>query len=95
MPLATLIKKNLSLILAEKERLKTELEEIDLVKKIYPSDANFLLLKVDDANQIYSQLVNQQIITRNRTTQVTNCLRISVGTPEENDELLNALKTLA
>ena len=87
--------KNLSLILAEKERLKTELEEIDLVKKIYPSDANFLLLKVDDANQIYSQLVNQQIITRNRTTQVTNCLRISVGTPEENDELLNALKTLA
>lgn len=87
--------KNLNLILAEKERLKTELQEIDLVKKIYPSDANFLLLEVDDANQIYSQLVNQQIITRNRTTQVTNCLRISVGTPEENDELLNALKTLA
>ena len=87
--------KNLNLILAEKERLKTELQGIDLIKKIYPSDANFLLLEVDDANQVYSQLVNQQIITRNRTTQVTNCLRISVGTPEENDELLNALKTLS
>lgn len=87
--------KNLNLILAEKERLKTEIQGIDLVKKIYPSDANFLLMEVGDANQIYSQLVNQQIITRNRTTQVTNCIRISVGTPEENDELLNALKTLA
>lgn len=87
--------KNLNLILAEKERLKTELQGIDLVKKIYPSDANFLLIKVGDANQIYSQLVNQQIITRNRTTQVSNCLRISVGTPEENSALINALKTLS
>ncbi len=87
--------KNLNLILAEKERLKTELQEIDLVKKIYPSDANFLLLEVDDANQLYTQLVSQQIITRNRNAQVTNCIRISVGTPEENNELINALKTLA
>ena len=87
--------KNLISILAEKERLKTEIQEINLVKKIYPSDANFLLLEVEDANQIYSQLVNQQIITRNRTTQVTNCIRISVGTPEENNELIKALKSLA
>ena len=87
--------KNLNSILAEKGRLKTELEEIDLVKKIYPSDANFLLLEVNDANQVYSQLVNKQIITRNRTAQVTNCIRISVGTPEENNELIKALKSLA
>lgn len=86
--------KNLNLILSEKERLKTELQKIDLVKKIYPSNANFLLIEVGDANQIYSKLVNQQIITRNRTTQVSNCLRISVGTPEENSALINALKTL-
>ena len=87
--------KNLNLILAEKERLKIELQEIDLVKKIYPSDANFLLLEVDDANQLYGDLVYQKIITRNRNAQVANCLRISVGTSEENDKLLNALKTVA
>ena len=85
---------NLNTILDEKKRLKTELQTINLVKKIYPSDANFFLLEVDDANQIYALLINQQIITRNRTTQITNCIRISVGTPEENNELINALKNL-
>ena len=88
-------KKMLALIINEKERLKSELQEIKMIKKIYPSDANFLLLEVDDANQLYTQLINNQIITRNRNAQVTNCLRITVGTPEENDRLLNALKTLS
>lgn len=85
----------LAVILSEKERVSTELENIDLVKTIYPSNANFLLLEVDDANQLYDDLVNQKIITRNRNAQVVNCLRISVGTPEENNELINALKTLS
>ncbi|MDF1672729.1 MAG: histidinol-phosphate transaminase [Vicingaceae bacterium] len=88
-------KDNLNLILSEKKRLKSKLQQISLVKKIYPSDANFLLLEVTDANQLYTQLVNQQIITRNRNTQVANCIRITVGTQKENDELLNALKTLS
>lgn len=84
----------LAVILSEKERVSTELENIDLVKTIYPSDANFLLLEVDDANQLYDDLVKQKIITRNRNTQVPNCLRISIGTPEENNELINALKSV-
>ncbi len=84
----------LAAILTEKDRLKSELESIDLVKNIYPSDSNFLLLEVDDANQLYDDLVDQKIITRNRNAQVANCLRISVGTPQENDELINALKTV-
>lgn len=88
-------KKMLALIINEKERLKSELQDIKMIKRIYPSDANFLLLEVDDANQLYTQLINKQIITRNRNAQVTNCLRITVGTPEENDRLLNALKTLS
>lgn len=90
----TIYKENLNLILNEKDRLKNQLEEIDLVKKIYPSDANFLLVGVDNANELYQLLVEQKIITRNRNKQVANCIRISVGTPEENKELINALKNI-
>jgi histidinol-phosphate aminotransferase len=85
---------NLTLILNEKERLKTQLKAIDLVKKIYPSDANFLLVEVDNANELYQLLVEQKIITRNRNKQVNNCIRISVGTPEENQKLITALKNI-
>ncbi len=85
---------NLTTILNEKEQLRQALQELDSVKKVYPSDANFLLLEVGDANQVYTQLVNQQIITRNRTKQVVNCIRISVGTPEENNKLIKTLTSL-
>lgn len=85
-------KEQLAAILLEKERLSTALLQSKSVKKIYPSDANFLLIVVDHADQLYQDLVEQQIITRNRTTQVANCLRITVGTPDENNALINALK---
>jgi histidinol-phosphate aminotransferase len=85
---------DLKLILEEKERLITELQELHLVKKIYPSDANFLLVEVDNADELYTRLVRQKIITRNRSTQVANCLRITVGTTEENKALIEALTSL-
>ena len=64
------------------------------MKKIYPSDANFLLIEVDNADKIYTSLVAKQIITRNRNKQVNNCIRISVGTSEENQKLVKALKKI-
>lgn len=85
---------NLNTILTQKENLKTKLSKISLVKKIYPSDANFLLVEVDNADELYSTLVEQKIITRNRNKQVNNCIRISVGTPEENNKLINTLKNI-
>ena len=85
---------NLRTILDEKEQLKMALQQINVVKKVYPSDANFLLIEVDNSNEIYSTLVNQKIITRNRNKQVPNCIRISVGTPDENRALITALKEL-
>ena len=85
---------NLSTILKEKEQLEVSLKKLGLVKKIYPSDANFLLIEVDKADEIYSTLVNQKIITRNRNKQVPNCIRISIGTPEENETLIKALKNI-
>lgn len=81
-------------IIEQRKKLAKELTAIKHVMKIYPSDANFLLVKVSDANAIYNHLVKEGIIVRNRTSVVIDCLRITIGTPEENDKLINALKKL-
>ena len=90
------IKNEISSILNEKERLLKELLQVSFIKKIYPSDANFILIKVDDANNRYQQLIEKGIVLRNRTTQalLKNCLRITVGTKEENEKLINTLNEL-
>ncbi|MCO6499444.1 MAG: histidinol-phosphate transaminase [Vicingus serpentipes] len=84
--------KNKQILLTEKEKLKTALLEIEQVVKVYPSDANFLLVEVTNANQLYADLVNQKIITRNRNSVINNCIRITVGTPEENKNLITSLR---
>ena len=85
-----------SYILREREKLANALASCFFVKKIYPSDANFILIKVDDAYKRYDELLRHGIVIRNRTTQLgcENCLRISVGTPAENKQLLTLLNTL-
>ncbi|MGY8925161.1 MAG: histidinol-phosphate transaminase [Flavobacteriales bacterium] len=85
-----------SSILREREKLANALASCFFVKKIYPSDANFILMKVDDANKRYDELLRHGIVIRNRTTQLgcENCLRISLGTPAENKQLLTLLNTL-
>jgi len=81
-------------IIAERKQLIKKLKELDLVKHIYPTDANFVLVKVDNANITYNWLVNKGIIVRNRSSVSLcgNSLRITVGTPTETDELIAALK---
>ena len=83
-----------SSILHEKNRLKTALQSIGLIKHIYPSDTNFFLVAVEDANQLYGDLIERGMIVRNRSTQVKNTLRITVGTPDQNDKLISVLKEL-
>lgn len=80
-------------ILTEREKLKTRLEALALVEKVYPSDANFLLVKVKNANALYQYFLTQEIVVRNRHNVVLcdECLRITVGTPAENDKLIEAL----
>ncbi|MDR3340087.1 MAG: histidinol-phosphate transaminase [Candidatus Symbiothrix sp.] len=81
------------LILEEKEPLIKGLTSLPFVEKIWPSDANFLLVKVKDANTIYRKLVERGIIVRNRSSVLLcgNCLRITIGTKDENRTLLEAL----
>lgn len=80
--------------LKERDHLVLALKNFDFVLDIYPSDANFILVKTTDANKIYEFLVNQGIIVRNRTKVelCEGCLRITVGTPLENEMLINSLK---
>jgi len=84
-------------IIQQKEVLEKALTEIYFVEKIYSSDANFILIKVDDANERYNQLVEKGIIIRNRNNDdlCKNCLRITVGTEVENGKLINVMKYLS
>lgn len=80
----------------ERDRLLKELVEVKYITKIFPTDANFVLILVDDATKRYDQLLAKGIVIRNRTTQplCENCLRITIGTKQENEKLINALQTL-
>lgn len=81
-------------IIEERKQLIKKLNQLETVKHIYPTDANFVLVKVDNANIAYNWLVNKSIIVRNRSSVslCANCLRITVGTPEENNTVIEALK---
>lgn len=81
-------------ILAERTKLKRSLEAFSFVEHVYPSAANFLLMKVNQPNEIYTYLLERGIIIRNRSTVLgcENCLRVSVGTEAENELLLTALE---
>ena len=86
--------KNVNTLLKEREDLKNEIEKLAFVRKVYPSDTNFLLIEVKDANSIYNQLIDQKIIIRNRDKQIKNTVRITVGSNNENKILINALKNI-
>ena len=86
------ISTNIKLILEEKEKLKNKLEQIKEVIKIYPSDANFFLVEFENAESVYEKLLDQNILTSLRHPNLRNCLRISVGTSEENSKLFKILE---
>lgn len=81
---------------ANRDALRQDLEQLDLVEHIYPTDSNFFLVRVKGANLLYTRLIEQKIIVRDRS-KVVLCnegLRITIGTKEENDKLIQALKNI-
>jgi len=84
-------------ILEQRVKLLSKLEGISFVDKIYETDANFVLVKVDDASKRYDQLLEKGIVIRNRTTQplCENTLRFTVGTKRENKLLIKALREIS
>ena len=80
----------------ERNKLEKKLENFPFVKKVYPSDSNFLLVKVANANNVYKYLLDNSIVVRNRSQikGCEECLRITVGTPKQNNLLINVLKRI-
>ncbi len=87
--------RNRQAVLEEKERVAAALQQLALVKKVYPSEANFLLVEVQEADRLYKQLLARGIVVRNRNSLVPDCLRLTIGTPAENTRLINALNELS
>jgi histidinol-phosphate aminotransferase len=90
------VEETIAEIVSEREKLIENLSEISRVEKIYPTDANFVLVKTAEAEKIYRFLLDEKIVVRDRSRVelCAGCLRITVGTPEENESLLRALKKL-
>ncbi|MDN6281166.1 MAG: histidinol-phosphate transaminase [Psychroflexus sp.] len=90
------MKTQIEIIKSERSALAAVLKSLSYVIKVYPSDSNFILVKVDNANNRYQQLLDFDIVIRNRTHDplCDNCLRISIGNPQENQKLIYVLKEI-
>lgn len=88
--------KQVDTILHQRSVLTQQLQTLPMVERVYPTDANFVLVKMKAARKVYDQLIERSIIVRDRSTVVlcADCLRITIGTPEENKKLIETLKTL-
>lgn len=90
------VERMIARIVSEREKLIEKLPEIHRVEKIHSTDANFVLVKMTEAEKVYRALLDEKIVVRNRNNVelCVDCLRITVGTPEENESLMRALKKL-
>jgi len=93
----TEVQQEVEFILEERATLINALKEIPFIQEIFKSEANFILVRVDNANKRYQQLIAKGIVVRNRTTQplCENCLRFTVGTNLENEKSIEALKFIS
>ena len=90
----SVVNEEVALIRGERERLQRSLAGINIVRRVFSSEANFLLTEVENPDLVYKCLVEDGIIVRNRNSVVPGCLRITVGKPAENDRLIEALKNI-
>ncbi|KQT18614.1 histidinol phosphate aminotransferase [Chryseobacterium sp. Leaf404] len=85
---------NIKNTLSERIRLEKSFEAVKCIKKVYKSDANFFLIEFDDAEKVYRKLLENEILTSKRDPQIPNCIRINVGSVEENYRLTDVLKNI-
>jgi histidinol-phosphate aminotransferase len=90
-----LLTNHLRLIKTERERLASNLKKLSIIEEVFPSDANFLMVRTKNADKIYSMLAERKIIVRNRNKAVPGALRITVGKKSENRKLLKALNRIS
>lgn len=88
------VEKEVQVIISERDRLSVFLQELPMVQRVYPSSANFLLVEFEHADHVFRSLTEAGIVVRNRSKQVPDTLRITIGTPEENNRLLTELQRI-
>lgn len=88
------VKQNLESILNEVSWLENEFQSVNCIKKVYPTDANFFLIEFEDVEKVYEKLLEKEILTSKRSPQIPNCIRINVGSREENIQLIEVLKSI-
>ncbi|WP_428068620.1 histidinol-phosphate transaminase [Chryseobacterium gambrini] len=89
-----IINSNIENTLNEISWLRNELEMVNCIKKIFPTDANFFLIQFENVNKVYRKLLENEILTSKRSPQIPDCIRINVGKREENNKLINVLKSI-
>jgi histidinol-phosphate aminotransferase len=88
------LKENVENVLKEREWLEEEFKSLDCIEKVFPTDANFFLIKMRDGAKVYQTMLDGEVLTSQRAPAIPNCIRINVGTREENEKLVNVLKTV-
>jgi len=89
-----IIEENIKNTLSEISRLKNELLNVECVKRVFPTDANFFLIEFNNAEKVYQELLENEILTSKRSPQIPDCIRINVGKRDENNKLINVLKSI-
>lgn len=85
---------NLDEILREREWLKNEFKNLECISKVFPTDANFFLIEFKNAEKVYAKLIENEILTSKRFPQIPSCIRLNVGSRNENERLINVLKNI-
>jgi len=89
------LKDNVDSILQERAWLEEEFKKMKCIIKVFPTDANFFLIKVNNAQTVYQKMLDKEILTSQRSPAIPDCIRINVGSREENEKLINVLKAIA
>ncbi|MBP2617524.1 histidinol-phosphate transaminase [Chryseobacterium jejuense] len=88
------LKDNVRDIVAERTWLQDQFKDTDCITKVFPTDANFFLIKLKDIDKVYAKMLEQEILTSRRDPAIPGCIRINVGTRQENEKLVNLLKNI-
>lgn len=88
------LKANVQDIIAERTWLQDQFKDLKCISKVFPTDANFFLIRLNDIDEVYTQMLEQEILTSRRDPAIPGCIRINVGNRQENEKLINLLKNI-
>lgn len=89
------LKENVDNVLKERTWVEEQFKTIECIEKVFPTDANFFLIKMKNAEEVYNKMLEEEILTSKRAPAIPGCIRINIGTREENEKLISVLKGIA